>query len=103
MHGYYWNMAIPEADLDWLHITVLETLARGFDCIIMDQIVPPTARLHKLAKRPPPDGTTLCWSLDALPAGVLADGDPRKRAARDEHRRKRPRDDAGGRGGKGRR
>ena len=64
---------------------------------------PPTARLHKLAKRPPPDGTTLCWSLDALPAGVLADGDPRKRAARDEHRRKRPRDDAGGRGGKGKR
>ena len=32
---------------------------------------PPTARLHKLAKRPPPDRTMLCWSLDALPAGVL--------------------------------
>ena len=55
MHGYWWHMSIPAADLEWLHSTVLELLARGFDCMIMDRVVPPRARM--LAHTPSYMGT----------------------------------------------
>ena len=45
MNGYWWHFPIPEEALDWLHITSLELLARGFDSIIMDAVVPPRARM----------------------------------------------------------
>ncbi|MGA1354685.1 MAG: hypothetical protein ACO32I_07955, partial [Candidatus Limnocylindrus sp.] len=58
MHGVYWNFPLPEEDLRWLHITVLELLACAFNAIIFTRVLPPQARLTLLV-----DATSAYYAL----------------------------------------
>jgi hypothetical protein len=46
MHGFYWYMAVGVADLEWLHISVLELLATCFNAIVFHRIVGERGRLQ---------------------------------------------------------
>ena len=58
MHGFFWQLTLLPHHLEWLHITVLELLACGFNLIIMGKLLPSGARLLQAV-----DATSAYFSL----------------------------------------
>ena len=58
MHGFFWQMDLTTEHLQWLHITVLELLACGFNMIIMGKLLPMYTRLLQAV-----DATSAYYSL----------------------------------------
>jgi len=59
-HGYYWQYEVAVEHLQWLHITVLELLACGFNLIITARLLPSSARMLQLV-----DATAAFHTLSA--------------------------------------